>query len=473
VQDAGSALSLASGFRAAHPRAQDELMRLPLPGRLMLNDLPPGSVATYDGKDITLAAAGSTAGAPFCRDGRKAAPLVVSAPGYITVNVDIPADPTIAIKTVRVSLLEQPLWSADGMSEAPTILQLGVGGGQVVVLDPHAVRTFRLSDGHPLSTLAATAPIPGMPAAPYTWNALVETTDAGVVLSSSSGALCSATFSPAGLDKVTLITVTPFPVMSMVHGDLVYRLNAPAQFVASTPHAAKAPAFGTPLADRLKIPNVSEVYAISEGKVLWNASFSGNLPLCVLTHGEHVLVIDETSIHVLDQESKELKVIKLPGTRRGPVQSLAKGSLLVMPVGDGVMALRDVGGSDYQRLATDALGRLTATDGDALIALHASTLTLLQGSGAGLTSRWSTDLPGGADAAAVGLIGVIPWFLDNHSVLHVLDSTSHRDLRRLRVCEGALIVPTVANDHLVIADTLGGLKSYRLSGPQGADAGKP
>ena len=472
--DAAKALALAAAFRTTHQRAGDYGARLPLPGRLLVGNAPLDLEISIDGMVLDAAAAANPDGVPFCRSAQHPVTITAHALGYFTVTREIPATPATPTDC-SITMVEVPQWTFPAPSTPSTWMSLvRTPGSQLVAASSSTIAVIDPASGQVRSALHAGDAIVGAHPGSYTWSAFIQTADpAHFILGTTTGSLCDATAD--GL-HITLLGISEHPVALADSGILLYHLNAPVQYVTTTPRPPKI-AFGTSLEERDKIPFDSDLSAISAGRVLWTMPLSGDLPPFVRAHGEQVIAIDDKAVHVFDQEGKALSTLALPSRRQAAVVDFDDGAVVIVPCAKGMTLLRDTGGgayhigsfpSDVRLIAASHQRRADGTREERLLAYRGSTLTLSQVSATSITELWSMDCQALGALMVTDMVEGMPAVIDAHHALLLLDASDHHVVRRLNVPDGLLAPPLLIGRSLVVADRLGAVRAYPLTAPSSA-----
>lgn len=297
------ALERAVTFRTRHPRAETALLAtLPVPGLVKISAagaiLPADLQVRADGLVVQIrpGAADLSLESPICRRLDRSVTIEVSASGYRTAVESLEPGPRVA--TATVVLRPQPLWAIPGSEPQNEAVLIPVGTETVLVDRRSHLWLIGLRDGRIQSRLERT---PGVPTALR-----------GLLIPAPAGRWL------AGLDDGSFVQLSPdlvmeqslhrgrAPVMGWAEGDLTYR---PGKRV------------------RLIIEDAAPrtLVALDGAREWWRypdvrrSALGTTLPTYLLHREDLVFLIDDTAVHVIDEDGGAARVFALAARRSGPV----------------------------------------------------------------------------------------------------------------------------------------------------------
>ncbi len=358
--DHDQALTLAEQVRQQHQRVPAVLGALPNPGRVRVIapglSLPADLVLRVDGQPVALKPDGrSESGEPMAqariaRQPQRETIVDVSATGFAPAKVALPVNATD--RPLDIELKAQPLWNlrAGAGTQAWGRLNL-VSGGLLVHLRENLLRV-RPQDGAVLATAPKGSQLPGYGRG-----------DLGVVgnrllIPREDG------------------SVQGFPVDLSVPGEDVH--VGKGEVVAWTDTE-----FTLRPGHRLRVVvedlgPTAQVVAIDGRTTLWTyQALKGDLPPALLRHDDRLIAIDDTGLHLLEEDGRCAGVFALPGRRLGAIKELdplGNRRQIMIPTSNGLARLVFGGHLDPVRSLADkplselGNGAVVGTSGDFLLA---------------------------------------------------------------------------------------------------------
>ena len=459
------ALRLTAAFRAAHPRASAGLVRLPLPGRLrvevMALELPAGLTLNVDGVAVALAPAQSSAtGVPaaegvFCRNPDRETVVEVAAEGYATVRQTIPASTMVGERAVAIGLRPAPVWTVAYANPGATATfapwsRIRPGGGSLLLQHRDGLLVLRAADGAVASRAERATPTStgfGILWQQLDGRRMLIARDDGTVEAMSSTTLISEQVLHRGKGEV------------LAWSDLDLALQNDKRIHAAIERTAGGAVLIAQDATR-------EYWRYAGIKV------ANQIPQ-ILRHDERLYVFDDTSLHLLDEDGKVVRVFTLPAPRIGAVVDLPSASParrdLLIPCANGIQRLQLGTHQDPVRAVADPtpaqLGAVQiAVDGDAMAAASDRQLSLVRFAPGG-SVLWRQDQPRPLGALpALGADHVVT--ADDQGTLSVRLRSNGQLVQR--IAHGTplngppLVVDAGGASLIVVGDRSGQVAAYRL-----------
>ena len=458
LTDPAEALTMADGFRASKPRAGILAQRLPLPGRLLITgsgfDLGPGAaIVTVAGHRLpgTDATGNGKKGVLFCRSAVDETDLVIDAPGCRTANVAVKADADPGEKTVPVELTPAPMWNLPPPAAAPAWTRLQGQGGCVVVANDSAVRVVDPLSGQILQTVGP-ADVPGIPLH-FLWQALPPV-PAHSVFATSTGQVFAAPSDRATLTPFETVRDGDAVISQLVTRALVLNMGELGWF--SSGHDTGGWLVG----------------ASCNGRAMWNQRIEAKLAPWLATDEERLMVVEDTDVHLLDQQDgHELAHSPLPAARSGVPASLDDANLLAVPMSSGLAVLRRAKDGSYAPVEVTGLtgtmvGELVA-DGDGLLVTRGTTLALYVVAGPAaertLDPVWSVPLPAGRSfVPGLVLNATTAIAADDAGAVRLLARSDGHRVLTVTIPGTVAAPPLMMRDQLMVADAQGGVVGFSL-----------
>lgn len=437
---ARDALAAAATFRTMHPRAGRLAQGLPLPGRVAAH--------TEDGTPIDVSLRVDGQPLPpgtnvFVRRADRDEILEIAARGFASVRQTIPADAAADERVVTVTMQVAPIWT----------IALGRGLGGPATLRPAAdglyvqrlegVALLSSTNGQQLATLE---PLPGMQGPSYTGLWINDQAQNRLLVASTDGAVRA--LDPRSLACVEVLHKGPAPVLAWLDIPLTYQAGMRSRYLIEENRGNR------------------RLAALKGDQEWWSyQALRGNLVPQLMHVGDQVLVIDDTTVHFLEEDGSNVQPKDLPAPRTGPALTLAQDSGIVMPTATGVEWVR-FGKHDQPLVVVDDKALLAVgpgqlvLDGRLLVIAHADAVEALQLDGDHFTSRWRTalDSPPVALAAGEGVVAVA----NAKNRLLLFSSGTGEHLMTITLVNRPAGPPLVRSGLVVVADSEGVVSAYAL-----------
>ena len=432
------ALEKSVAYKTRNPRVPEA--NLPLPGRIAIDaaDNPtPGLVIAVDGQTL----AGEGAERLFCRDAQRETLIEVSAVGFLPARIQVPAAGEASERRYIALLRLAPRWTRQLGSalNAPWGMRLEASGTNLVALHHEGLVMFRLSDGTPITQ---TDRVPGGAGFANLWLAQGDR----ILTGQDDG-------------TVQLIDPTSFAVDRI----LFRGRQEPQAWISLDMTYQNGRRIGVVLSD---VAGAKQVAAIENGSEIWRYSnLKGGQPGYLARHDDRILAIDDTRVHLIEEDGSGAQPIALPAPRIGPVVPCPALSALLVPTTTGVFALRLGTRQDPLRILADQVlaqagpGLVTVDREQILIAGIDRELHLLQVGAGGVKELWrhSGDRQFSAPPVLSGELAIVS---DERVTIH---RRSDGQVIQ-RIATGAPLAgrPLVVGSGLAVADRAGVVAVYEL-----------
>ena len=433
-----AALERAAAFPAAHPRCDE--VELPLPGRILVDaagNQTPDLRILVDGVALT----GTETDRRFCRDPRREVVIEVTATGYLPARIHIPSGGESSERRSIALLRLAPRWSRQltAAMSSPWGVRLALVGDRVAALHRDGCILFRAADG---AALAQTDRVPGGPGFANLWQVRGDR----IVTGSDDGLI--QLLDPATLATDLVLMRGRQEVQAWLEFEMTYQSGR---------------RLGIAVTD---VAGAKQVVAADAGREIWRYSqVKGQQPAWLSRHDDRLLVIDDSRLHLIEEDGSGAQPIALPAPRIGPVvECRALGALLV-PTTTGVFAIRLGNRQDPVRLLADKAlaaagpGLVGVADDQVMIAgldREAHLLSVVRGS---LEPRWKhsgdrqfSAPPVLADGFAITVDELVTVFRRNDGQV----------LRRIATGAPPAGQPLVIGHQVIIADRAGTVAAYSL-----------
>ena len=372
------ALDLAAAFRTRHTRAVAALRQLPLPARIRIEvlslEIPGDLKLRVDGQPIRLAqSTPSAAGSPalegmVCRNAEKETSLEVTATGFSPVQQLIPASTSLSEKVAQVTLRQTPAWSVTFANPSATAsfvpwVRLHPAAGALVIHHREGLLAVGLSDGAEVSRhvrMTPNSPIFVPLWVPQSGNRVAIAQDDGNVELIGSTNLLVEQALHRGRSEVLAWSPIDLVLQNgrQIHVAIERQINGSGILVAQD--------------------------AVTEYWRYANLKLGSQTP-AMIRHNDRLYVFDESSLHLLEEDGKVVKVWSLPSSRIGEPADLpaAAGRRdLLIPLASGIKRLQFGTHQDPVRAIADPILEKTpgqlVVDGDSALIVNDRTATLLR-----------------------------------------------------------------------------------------------
>ncbi len=438
--DPQQALAHAAQLRQETPGRSWLWQRLPLPARLQPDGPAPAQVQLV----VDGTAQHAASGLIFCRHAHAPSHLEISAAGYQTLKLDLPAstdalDATPKELVVRASLAEQPLWSlAQPLVEWCQMVPLEDG---LLVADASGVMGISL-DGSVTGRFAVEQLSPKGRA----FVLPTEPLQVPLHLASDDGSCWELPAAGSRLGHPRLAGRTTQPAPSFCEQTFELHLGETGLIA------------GEVGSDRLD----AELVAVTGQSRLWSVPLAGRLAPWVLPLPSGVATIDSSSLRVIDQEGQVTDQVPLPMARIGPVVWLPGPHLAAIAAADGCRLYRLAGGH-WTRVPMPQLEQLTspviAGFEDHLLVGAESGITLVACSDHDATVLWQAGLA--EHAAWLWLGRGLATVTDSQGQVAVYGVGRGRRLHQLRMRQPTLGPAVIDRLRLVVPVSVG-LSAFAL-----------
>ncbi len=372
------ALALAAAFRARHTRAVATLRQLPLPARIRIEvlslEIPGDLKLRVDGQPVRLAQfTPAAAGAPalegmVCRNAEKDTSLEVTASGFSPVQQLIPASPALTEQVAQMTLRQAPAWSVTFANPSATAsfvpwVRLHPTAGTLVIQHREGLLAVGLADGAEVSRHLRTTPnsptfVPLW--VPQSGNRVAIAQDDGTVELIGSTNLLVEQALHRGRSEVLAWSPIDLVLQNgrQIHVAIERQINGSGTLLAQD--------------------------AVTEYWRYANLKLGSQTPV-MIRHDDRLYVFDESSLHLLEEDGKVVKVWSLPSPRIGDPAELpaAAGRRdLLIPLTGGIKRLQFGTHQDPVRSIADPILEKTpgqlVVDGDSALIVNERTATLLR-----------------------------------------------------------------------------------------------
>ncbi len=462
----GQVATLAAAFRAKYDRA-GAAAPAALPGRIEVTDgdngrTPPNvqivtRVQIVDGGDRGVFAGESrlTAGeSTFCRYPRSPVNLEISAVGYRSERVQVPADIDPAEKILRVRLHPGQAWRAQ-VARNPRWLSLKpiAGSPFALVQTPDHLALVRLASGELRSPITRSqAAVPAGADGAF-WTDCLDPRSGGFTVGTTDGLAMELLIDDSAIRLGALIHRGTAPVLACLDKDLTFQAKRAVYAVTTTDQGMVLSA-RTPDKDLWVLRDLAGF----QRPVLW-------------AQDDRVLILDDRQLQVLDEaDGRVVAQRPLPGARTGAPLRIPDSPLLVIPSAAGAALMRiAIAGEGMineieDKVLSESRARLLAQDGNAFLAVAQDrSVRLLAWSGSAFVRTWSATIPADAGAPVWATLSAdLAVIVDDRGAVFLLsrqDGTLHR---RLVHPAQLLAAPIFADGRIVVADRDGNVIGYDL-----------
>jgi len=439
----GAALAMARDFRTNHPRAGRLAADLPLPSRLM--------VETEDGRPIDAAVQSDGILLPpgerqLCRRADRDVVVQIAAPGYGSQTISLTADATPDETLVNVKLKTAPLWTRS--------LGHGLGGRAQLHLAPNGVYVqredgmalLRATDGLVLGTLEPLAGIQGPSYTPL-WN--LDPSGSHIIVGGVEGMV--EMIDARSMQPQQLLFQGKADVLSWIEVPLAFKAGQNARYLVEESHGNR------------------RLVALDGAQEWWHyQSIPGSQPPYLSTALDKLVVIDDTIIHLIDEDGSNDSTTALSAPRSGAVLSLPRDLGVLVPTTGGVSWVRfgpaqqPVVVSDDAALLAAGPGAI-ASSGTNVVIVHVDGLELLSLDGDHFVSRWKTPLD--TQAVEIGMNDSVVAISDSKQRLVIFSVATGAPLARIALPAPLAASPMVLPNAVVVDDSEGNVASYLLRLP--------
>ncbi len=464
----GEAADLAIAFRAKHPRAGVSTPTL-VPGRLVVTDADTGALpAGVQVATQAQAVRGQVTGmftSPgrllgddlrFCRSTAVAVRVEVSAPGYRSEVLVVPANTSANEISYPLALHPGIAWQHP-LPGSPVWQRLELlPDGSLLACGAAALVHLRAEDGSTLATLAREQlPVPIPPGLEGHWTDWFDIGAGHAIAGTTDGV--AVRLDVPDLSDGVIVHRGRNPVLAYRERELVLQPGRVVSYlIESTP---QGPSLHVRTAD----------------KDLWTRpGLKGFRAPTLWFRDGAVALLDDQTLTVLDELTGQVAATLAVG---GPLSAapvlLGEGAAVLVPTAGGVqlLVLPTAAGMPIASLTDPALtnsaGATLAAQGDqVLIARADRSVHLLHWTGDHFEQAWAGTLPDGLGARVVMRLGAERAVIADEAGEVVLMARGDGSVQR-RIAHGStpLCAPLVAGGMLVIADRDGRLTAYAL--PQG------
>ncbi len=305
--------------------------------------------------------------------------------------MSVPADSSIEERVINVALRVAPVWTHALGHGLGARVRLHPAANGIYVQREEGALLLRGSDGEQLGALDA---LPGVQGASYTPLWIEDQTENRILISTTEGQV-------KAMDSRTLTLLQTLhkglvPVLAWIDVPLTYQPNVHNQYLILESHS------------------VYRLEAMRGEQELWPyQALRGLLPPMLLHVGDRVVVIDDTSVHFLEEDGSNVDIKNLPSARTGALLRLPGDAGMLMPTANGVQWLH-FGKRDQPLLVNDDKALLGVgpgsllVDGRLLVVAHSDGVEALELANDHFEPRWhvALDAPPLEFGAGQGLVAV-------------------------------------------------------------------
>ncbi len=461
--DQAKALELAAVFRTQHPRAFPLLGKLPLPARVRVETpalaLPGDLTLLVDGVPVPLTVVPSAAngwpaaGAVVCRSGERDTMLDLHADGFTSIRQTIAGSTATDERLVPLTMRQAPAWIVGYAN--PTVAGVFVPWarlhpltGGLLIQHQDGLLVLRIADGAVAARLERS---PSSPAFGSLWyplggnRLLVAEGDGSVQIFGATTLIPEQTVHRGKGEVVAWADLD----LALQNGRRIHvaaeRLSSGCQLVAQD-------------GDR-------EYWRYANLK-------SANQQPQILEHDDRVYVIDDQSLHLLEEDGTVVRVFTLPAARSGLIAELpapANRRDVLIPTIAGVQRLQFGTHQDPVRAVSDpVLGQIgsgqIATDGDTAFVVGDRSAALLRFAPSAVV-LWRQD-----QARPLGVLPLLTSAfaitVDDQGTLLIRERATGKVLQR--IVHGAplvgtpLVVDLAGGPAVVVCDRAGQVAAYLI-----------
>jgi len=437
------ALARAKTFRATYPRAGQLADDLPLPASVHITSSDGTAITDFqvlvDGRPL---GPGETT---FSRRANQDTMVEVDSPGYAPVTRDVPASTDQAEKVVEVVLKVAELWSRH-LGRGPSWATLHVTPDGVIVQRSDGSTLLRPADGEVVATLD---PPPGasLPAYGTLW--LVD--NGHVITSTQDGDILDV--DPHTLQVNQTLHRGGHTALAWLPVALTYHAGTTYRYVVEDFKGARS---------LVAFDNETEKFRYR--------GVAGKLVPLLLHHGDRIVVLDDTTLHFLEEDFSGVQMIDLFAQRTGDPLVSPDGNTLFVPTAAGVQWLTLGGRTNAVVTTPDPLlasagPALIAGDGDTLVlAGDNHVLQLAQVQAGSLKLLWSAHSDN-AFALPPAITDSLVITVDDQGRITSWDRATGTKLGISAHGSALACPPVVVDGHIIVIDENGGASAYAVPKP--------
>jgi len=437
--DPGAALAMAQKLRADLKYAKWFTQLLPLPGRVAVHGVDVAQVTISDG-GVSRRARDSVL---FCRYADHPVTLTLSAPGFIDISQEIPADAGLGEELFSVDMQDKPLWSVDDAISDWTML--AADDDDTLILTPRALYLVA-----PDGAISARVSPQRLAASAKTFLPMAQPLGRPVHLSTDDGSSWELPLENHHLGRARLVR-HGVAASSFCEQQLTY-------------HVGDLGCFAIQIGE----DGANQLALTSSDHALWVRPLVGKIQPWLSPLRDTVTVLDENSITVLDQEGASISALALAAPRTGPVIECSTGSgprqiVFATTAGPHLYQAADSAWQPIPAPGLEGLGEgLLASDGQAFIGCSGQDIIGLPGATA--PEAWRVTMPADHQAVLLGLDGAAALVLDDKNLLSILDPHTGQTMRTIVLSGPALCAPLIVHGQIVVASA-GGISAFALQLP--------
>jgi len=428
----GEALDQAVQALLAYPDTRNAAW-LPLPARLVVTDADTGALLAsvrvrVDGVEL------SSFDGRFSRLPGADTHVEVVAPGYAPARSVLPASSDPEERSLNMALGLAPVWRIAAPTKRPAWLGLHAVGNAALILAPDGATVVDTATG---ATRALT--LPGTMLMPW-WSQV----DAGWSFATTDGE--QRQILPT-LDRAVPVRRLAGAPLCRLEIELVYRAGGRLAITVEDLEGKRA------------------LIARDGEREVWRlAGLSMGAAVPLLYRGDDkIVVIDNQSVHVVEEDGSETARFALRAPRIGPAASLPGGRILVA-TGAGI-DLVQLGKGGAQIVSHPWLSEaglaIPASDGDAVILARSDrSVDIATWASDPVKPRWRTSVSGRPQQAALGL--GLAAVADDGGVITIIRLADGVTVRRIAHGAASMAPPLLLPGVVVIADQTGAVAGYRL-----------
>ena len=437
--DPGAALAMAQTLRTDFKYAKWFTQQLPLPGRVAVHGVDVAQVSINDGA-VTRRLRDSVL---FCRYADHPITITLSAPGFVDITQEIPADPGVSEQLFSVDMQDKPQWSVDDAISDWTML--GADDDYTLILTPRALLLVT-----PDGAISARVTPQRLAANAKNFLPMGQPLGRPVHLSTDDGSSWELPLENHHLGGARLVR-HGIPASSFCEQQLTY-------------HVGDLGCFAIQVGE----DGANQLVLTSNDHALWVRPMVGKILPWLSPMRDTVTVLDENSITVLDQEGASIASLALSGQRTGPVFECSSGAgprqiVFATTAGPHLYQAADSTWQPIPAPALESLGEgLLASDGQAFIGCSGQDIIGLPSASA--PEAWRATIPTDHQAVMLGLDAAAALVIDDKSQMAILDPHTGQTLRTIGLSGPALCAPLVVHGQIVVA-TAGGISAFPLRLP--------
>jgi len=437
--DPGAALAMAQKLRADVAYAKWFTQLLPLPGRVAVHGVDVAQVTISEG-GVARRARDSML---FCRYADHPVTLTLSAPGFVDIIQEIPADPVLGEELFSVDMQDKALWSVDDAISEWTML--GADEDYTLILTPRAL--FLVA---PDGAVSARVSPQRLTANAKSFLPMGQPLGRPLHLTTDDGSSWELPLENHHLGGARLVRHGA-PASSFCEQQLTY-------------HVGDLGCFAIQLGE----DGANQLVLTSSDHALWVRPLAGKIMPWLSPVRDTVTVLDENSITMLDQEGASISALALAAPRTGPVFecSISSGPRQIVFTTTAGPHLYQAADSAWQPIpapALEGLGEgLLASDGQAFIGCSGQDIIGLPSASA--PEAWRATMPADHLPVMLGLDGAAALVVDDKNLLTILDPHTGQTVRTIGLAGPALCPPVIVHGQIVVA-TAGGISAFPLHLP--------